>query len=133
VSQENVDIVREVTERYNAGDVAWELIDPDIEWVVDPPAWVAGTYRGHDGVRTLQSRLAEAFDRVEVEFDEYLNAGDMVVTLGRMKVRGALSGVPTGQPLAQLVSVRNGCVVSIRGNLSPEEAVEAAGLPEQQP
>jgi uncharacterized protein len=128
MSQENVDLVRRVIERYNAGDVVWELVDPEVEWVVDPPAWVAGTYRGHEGVETLLSRLAEVFDRVQMEVDQYLDGGDVVVTLGRMEVRGALSGVPTGQPVAQLVWVRDGRVVAVRGNLPPEKALEAAGL-----
>jgi ketosteroid isomerase-like protein len=106
------------------------LVDPEVEWVIDPPAWVAGTYRGHDGIRTLLGRLAEAFDRVQMKVDRYMDGGDVVVTLGRMEVRGALSGVTTGQPLAQVVSVRDGRVVTIRGNLPPEEALEAAGLRE---
>jgi uncharacterized protein len=130
VSQQNVEIVRRVIDAYNEGEVPWELVDPDVEWVIEPPAWVAGTYRGHDGIRTLLSRLAEAFDRVQMQVDRYLDGGDVVVTLGRMEVHGALSGVTTGQPLAQVVRVRDGRVVAIRGNLPREEALEAAGLRE---
>jgi ketosteroid isomerase-like protein len=130
MSQENVEIVRRVTERFNSGEPSWDLVDPEIEWVVEPPAWVAGTYRGHDGVRTLLSRLEEVFERVRMEVDQYLDGGDVVVTLGRMEVRGVLSGVPTGQPVAQLVWVRDGRVVAVRGNLPPEDALEAAGLRE---
>ena len=55
---------------------------------------------------------------------------DAVVMLGRMKVRGGLSGVTTGGPLAQVVRVREGRVVAVRGYLRPEEALEAMGLRE---
>jgi len=131
MSKANVEIVRRVIERYNAGDIPWELLDPEVEWVLDPPAWLAGTYRGHDGVKTLFSGMAEAFDWVRIEVDRYLDAGDMVVTLGRMEVRGGLSGVTTGQPLAQVMRVRDGRVVAIRGNLPPDEALKAVGLKDE--
>jgi hypothetical protein len=61
MSQKNVEIVSAVIDYYNAnGDLPWEMIDPEVEWVVGP-AWVAGTYRGHDGVRVFFARIAEAF------------------------------------------------------------------------
>jgi ketosteroid isomerase-like protein len=119
MSQENVEIVRRFIARYNAGDLPWDLLDPEVEWVLDPPAWLAGTYRGHDGVGTLLSGMAEAFDEVRLEVDRYLDAGDVVVTLGRMEVRVGLSGVTTGQPLAQVIWVRDGRVVAVRGNCRP--------------
>jgi uncharacterized protein len=131
MSQENVEIVRRLIERYNAGDFPWDLLDSEVVWVLDPPAWLAGTYRGHDGVGTLFNGMAEAFDEVRVEVDRYLDAGDVVVTLGRMEVRGGLSGVTTGQPLAQVIRVRDGLVVAIRGNLPFEEALEVAGLQDE--
>jgi len=128
MSQENVEIVRRVVDRFDIHDFPWELLDPDVEWVIDPPAWVAGTYRGHDGVRTMLRGMAEAFDMVRYEVDRYLASSDAVVTLGRLEVRGERSGVTTGQPLAQLIRIRDGRIVSIRGNLPPEEALALAGL-----
>jgi hypothetical protein len=61
MSQENVAVVSAVIDYYNAtGDLLWEMIDSEVEWVVGP-AWVAGTYRGHNGVRAFFARIAEAF------------------------------------------------------------------------
>jgi hypothetical protein len=46
--------VRRAIEHYNeTGDFAWELIDPNIVYVIDPPAWLAGTFRGHAQVKDL--------------------------------------------------------------------------------
>ena len=87
-------------------------------------------YRGHDGVRNFLARLAEAFDRLQLEVDSFLDAGDAVVTLGRTRVHGEFSGVTTGQPLAMVRRVRDGRVVAARSYLRPEEALEAAGLRE---
>jgi ketosteroid isomerase-like protein len=47
MSHENVEIVRKSLDRWNeTGEPIWELLDPDIEYVIDLPAWLAGTYRG---------------------------------------------------------------------------------------
>jgi uncharacterized protein len=131
MSQENVEIVRSAIAHYNdTGDLPWELVDPEIEWVIDSAAWVAGTYHGHDGVRTLFSRMAEAFDRFQIEAERFIDAGDAVVVLGRSKVHGGLSGVTTGQPLDQVFRVRGGRITAVRAYLQRAEALEAVGLSE---
>ena len=54
MSQENVETVRALVEHYNAtGDVLREMIDPEVEWVIDPAGFVAGTYRRHEGSQAL--------------------------------------------------------------------------------
>ena len=131
MSQENVEIVRRLLDQYNeTGEPPWGLFDPEVEWVIDPAAWVAGTYLGHDGVREFFARVAEAFDRLQLEIDSFLDAGDAVVSLGRTRVHRELSGVTTGQPLAMVWRVRDGRVVVARSYLRPEEALEAVGLRE---
>jgi ketosteroid isomerase-like protein len=131
MSQENVEIVRRTIDEYNeTGDVPWEAIDRDVEWVIPTPAFVAGTYRGHEGLRSLLTRLAEAFDRVQFDFDKYVGADDSVVALGRSRIRGQSSGITTGQPLGYVFWVREGRIAAARAYLRPEEALEAVGLRE---
>ena len=75
MSQENVEIARRFVDRFNAGEFAWEQLDPAVVWVIDPPAFLAGTYQGHDGVRTLLARFTEIFDEARYEIDELLDRG----------------------------------------------------------
>jgi hypothetical protein len=97
MSHENVEIVRRAIAQYNeTGEPPWEAIDPAVEWVIDPAAFVAGTYRGHDGLRSLLSRLAESFDRFQFDFDKFIDAGDSVVALGRSRIQGAAAVLPPG-------------------------------------
>ena len=112
------------------GEFLWELIDDEVEWVVDPNAWLADTYRGRDGLRVMLGRLAEAFDRFQIDVDRYVDAGEAVVILGRSKVHGGLSGVTTGQPLAFVFRIRDRRVAAVRSFLQAEEALEAVGLSE---
>jgi uncharacterized protein len=131
MSSENVEVVRRVAGQYNeAGELPWELIDPAVEWVADPDAFVAGTYRGHQGVRQFFARLAEGFDRFQLEVDSFLESDERVVALGHVRVHGEQSGITTEQPLASVWRVRDGRVVSYRSYLEAPEALEAVGLRE---
>jgi pimeloyl-ACP methyl ester carboxylesterase/ketosteroid isomerase-like protein len=132
MSRENVELVRRVAEQYNeAGELPWELIDPAVEWVADPDAFVAGTYRGHQGVRQFFARLAEGFDRFQLEVDSFRDADERVVALGHVTVHGEQSGITTEQPLASVWQVRDGRIVAYRSYLEAAEALKAMGLWEQ--
>jgi ketosteroid isomerase-like protein len=131
MSQENVQLVRRGIERWNeTGEFDWTTFDEDVEWIVDPDAWLGDTYGGREGIRLMLARLAEAFDGFRIEVDRYVEAGDAVVTLGRTRVHGGRSGVTTGQPLAFVFRIRAGRIVAVRSYLQPEEALEAVGLRE---
>jgi hypothetical protein len=63
MSQENIEVVQRFVERFNAGEFAWDQLDPGVVWIVDPPAFLAGTYHGHDGVRTFLGRFTDSSTR----------------------------------------------------------------------
>jgi ketosteroid isomerase-like protein len=131
MSQENVEIVRAAIDHYNAiGELPWELIDPDVEWVIDPSGNLAGPYLGHDGVRAYLRQLHDALDRLRLEIDEVVDAGDCVVALGRMRVHGKRSDITVEQPMSLLCRVRDGQIVTLRSYIRIAEALEAAGLGE---
>ena len=131
MSQENVEFTQRFIDHYNeTGEFPWDSVDPDTVWVIDPAAWLGGTYRGHEGLRTLLGRLAEVFDQVRYEVEELIEVGDSVVVLGRMCVRGAQSGATTSQQLALVTQSRNGLLVAYRSYLRREDALEAVGLQE---
>jgi ketosteroid isomerase-like protein len=131
MSQEKVEIARRLLEHVNrTGEPQWELLDPEIEWVIDPMGLLAGTYRGHDGVRTFFDRLEESFDELHVEIDDLIDAGDSVVALCRVRNHGRTSGVSVEQPVGWLYRVRQGRIVSGRVYFRPAEALEAVGLRE---
>ncbi len=115
MSQEDVDAARELGDHWNeTGDVDWDVIDPEIVFIVDPPGFLAGTYRGYGGVRALLERFAEIFDEARYEIDEIRDAGTTVVALGRWRVRGARSGAAGTQPIALVFEFRNGKLVKYR-------------------
>ena len=132
MSHDNVEIVRRSVDHWNetGGESLWELFDPDIEFVLDPPAWLAGTYHGRAQLEWLISRLASLFDEFRYEVDELLPAGDLVVSLGGVRERGALSGASDVQKGCGVWELREGRIVRVRMYFDREEALEAAGLRE---
>jgi ketosteroid isomerase-like protein len=131
MSQENVEIVRRSLDHWNeTGEPLWELLDPDIKYVMDPPAWLAGTYRGQEQFEWLKCRGAALFDEFRYEVDELLPAGDLVVSVGRIQVRGALSGASALHTGCGVWELRDGRIVRVRMYFDREEALDAAGLSE---
>ena len=128
MSQENIEVAQRFVERFNAGEFAWDQLDPGVVWVIDPPAFLAGTYHGHDGVRTFLGRFTEIFDEASYEVDELLDAGDSVVALGRFRVRGVQSGATGTQPIAVVLKLRDGKLVAYRAYFDKEQALKAVGL-----
>ena len=131
MSQENVDVVRRfVEDTSETRNVPWELVDPGIVYVIDPPAWLAGTYRGHAGLKDVLTRTWDVYDEFRFEVDEYIDAGDSVVVLGAAHVRGALSGATAVQTGGAVYRVRGGLIVTVTVYLDRDHALEAVGLPE---
>ena len=131
MSQENVEIVRRSVDHWNeTGEPLWELLDPDIEYVMDPPASLAGSYRGLAQFKWLNSRGAKLFDEFRYELDELLPAGDLVVSLGGVRGRGALTGASDVRKGWGVWELREGRIVRVRMYSDREEALHDAGLPE---
>jgi ketosteroid isomerase-like protein len=130
MSQENVEVVRKVHEAINDRNEAalLKLLDPDIVWVQNPNAPDPGKLYGHDGVRELRDVIDETFGDVSLQVDEFLDAGEVVVALGRMHARGKGSGVEVEEARAWVWSLRDGKVIRHQTFAARPDALEAAGL-----
>ena len=136
MSQENVKAFKRGLEAGNRGDVETLLqeLDPAVEWHSALHALLGGeqtVFRGHDGVREMLRDLNDAFDEIQIEMSEIRDLGDGLVAIGRTRTRGKASGVETDTPLAFVTEVKNGKTLLIRAYLDPKQALEAAGLSEQ--
>ena len=129
MSQENVEIVRRYMDNWKeTGEPLWNEIDPDAVFVIDPESFVAGTYRGHEGIRDLFRLTAEVFDQFLYEADDMVDAGDSVLVLGRISARGIQSGATGTQQGALVFQIRDGLIVAYRSYFDQQEALAAVGL-----
>ena len=132
MSQDNVEIVRRVSDAYNRRDVGAMLdeLHPEVEWHPWLQVQLGGAatvYRGHQGVRKGIRELEEAFSEIESEPTEIRDLGERVVAIGHLRGRGIESGAITESAIAWIVEFKSGKVIRVREYLDPEEALEAVG------
>ena len=132
MSRENVEIVQAAYAAYEAGgvDSLYAYLAPDMEWDMTKTALDASVHRGHEGVRRFFEGLARAWEGFTFRYDEYLDAGDEVVAVGRFSGRGIASGVEVEAPIVHIWTLRNGKGVCLQAYLDRREALAAVGLRE---
>jgi len=134
MSEENVEIVRQVYEAANQHDAEriFALYDPDVELDASrlEAVWITGVYRGHEGLRAFFREWNEAWEGIDYSYEELIDAGDQVVSIVTRHGRGRASGVEVERPFALVWTVRDGKVVQVVWFLVRSDALEAAGLSE---
>jgi ketosteroid isomerase-like protein len=129
VSPEELGVVRDAYDAFARGDMealTGRHLDPEIEWRTTTDVPFQGTYRGMDEFLRGMGEWTEAFDEMTTQVEELIDAGDRAVVLHRMRGRGRDSGVEVDLALWQVVSVRDGRVVTMHDYPSREEALAAA-------
>lgn len=132
MSQENVDAVRRSRDAWNRGDVdAWlESFHPEIEWF----SAIAGSVEGTDTVYRGPSELRRFWDEwhavweLTIEVSDIRDLGETVLALGRIRTRGAASGIDLESPIGYVFEFDGGLMRKIRAYLDRQQALEAVGL-----
>jgi len=129
MSEENVDLVRGLLERFIAtGELSWDLMHEDIVVHDHDTVLDTGDYRGHAGLRAMIENWESAWSDYSMEPDELLDAGERVVVVFKMTAKGRASGVELERQDAMLFAVRHGKVSRLDYFNNRAQAVEAAGL-----
>ena len=81
-----MEIVRAVIDAHDRGDfdAVFTTYDPAIEWDV---------YRGHDGIRAFWRAWFAAWEKATWDYEEFIDAGQRVVSILTQRMRGRTSGV----------------------------------------
>lgn len=134
MSQENVDVVLELHAAVTRGDLdgVLALAHPEVEYrsaIQQAMEGEGSVFRGLTGIRRWFGELQDLYEYLESEVLEVHDFGERVVIVFVVRGRGAGSGITLGQPLAQVVTVRQGQIIGVRDYFSREEALEAASRP----
>jgi ketosteroid isomerase-like protein len=133
MSQENVEVIRDIVAAMNEGDFERALAHHSDDVVFEAPAGIrGGTFRGREAVSEWFTDWFRIFDwKVHAEIREIAEVGDDgVLMVFVLRGRGRGSGVDVEMTNAYLYRLREGKVARMDGYLSPEEALEAAKLGE---
>jgi ketosteroid isomerase-like protein len=139
MSEENVEIVRRVFDAVARRDTetVLSLYHPDLEWNGSRHRWAEvlghgmARFRGHEGLRRWARQYYEAWENLEDNIEELIDAGDQVISIVTTRARGRASGVEVEwKHNAGVWTIRDGKVVRVVWLPTREEALEAAGLRE---
>ena len=137
MSRENVELVRAVIEASQRGemDKVFAAYDPEVEWCVGegarptPISDFEPVYRGHDGIRQFWRTWAEAWETPTFEYEEFVDAGETVVSVLSQRVRGRASGIQQElKSYAQNWTIKDGKIIRVEFFPDREKALAAAGL-----
>jgi Ketosteroid isomerase-related protein len=132
MSEENVEIVRQMYEAINRDDVDsfLQLCAPGFE-VRDLPELPGSSVAvGHDAVRAWWDQLFDPFEELRFNPEEFIDAGNRVVVVNHGTARGRGSGAEVEMHFASVWTVNDGKAVSLTSHSDRDEALEAAGLRE---
>ena len=131
MAESNEELVRRGFEALRQGDpdALEPFIHPDFE-MTTPPRLAAepDTYRGLDGVRRYFASFYEAMDRVNIEAEEFISVGELVVVGSILRTRGRTTGIETEQRVALVYELKDEKAYRITVHATVEEAVAAARL-----
>ena len=91
-----------------------------------------GTWQGLEGMLAVLTEWTETFDEFTMKGEQFIDAGDQVIVRVAQEGRGDDSGVPVTGTFWFVLGVRDRKVVSLDMYAMREEAIEAAGLSEQE-
>ena len=129
MSTENVEIVRRVYEAAASQDAAtvYELYDSEVELDSSRVDVQGASYRGHEGLKRFFQEWHEAWERIEYDYDELIDAGeDHVVSVVTRRARGRSSGAAVEWRVALTWTIRAGKVVRVVWFHNRDEALKAA-------
>jgi ketosteroid isomerase-like protein len=129
MSQENVETVRRYFEALGRGDYndALALVAPDVVWKVAQEAPV----QGPDAIRSVWDRWEADWEELEETPGEFIDAGDHVFVTVHYQGRGRGSGILIDARVYHVYTLRDGKCVRKVEFTDRAEALEAAGLSEQ--
>jgi ketosteroid isomerase-like protein len=129
MSRENVELVRRVYDAVNEGGV-----DAALEFAADDCVWdwsnsigpAKGVYRGKEQVRQFTASFVDAFDEVRWDPEEIIDVDHArVIVVNHVRMRGRGSGVEVDAVGAQLWTITDGRVQSVKLYQSKADALEA--------
>jgi ketosteroid isomerase-like protein len=132
MSQENVEAVLRGCDAFNHGDdqAFAALADPDLQW--DTGLLGTPTYRGPEGIRQMLRDVRASWTDMRGDLvGAPLDLGGWVVWEFRLRAEGRTTGAPVEMSQFIAAEFRDGLVIRGGAFASKTEALEAAGLSEQ--
>jgi hypothetical protein len=132
-SEENVRIVKKFFEAMGCGNEQGllALSAEDIEWIIPGDGWpLAGTHRGHAGLRDFLQKASETMETSFPSPPEYVSQGDRVLMISSARGRIKATKRTFEDDSVIAITVRNGKVTNIREYIDTQALARASEMDE---
>jgi uncharacterized protein len=129
VSEDDVRSLRRIYDAFSRWDVE-ELVSDlahDIEWSLPDTLPWGGTRHGHDGVRSFASVSQDHVEGRWADPDDFLDAGDRLVVVGRMRGRAKASGQDYEVEFVHVWTMTDGVASRLRAYFDAVPIIAALG------
>jgi ketosteroid isomerase-like protein len=132
MADENVEIVRGILDEWGRGNfrAGTERFDPYSTLVLRSDFPEAGGHHGPEEIRAYMEGFLGAWEKVVIEPEEFIAAGDSVVVAVHQVATGKGSGAPVEMRYFSVWTLRGGVVLRVEHIFERSDALEAAGLSE---
>jgi ketosteroid isomerase-like protein len=116
VSEHDIQAVRRIYTALTRWDIDELVADltHDVEWSLPAPLPWGGTHHGPDGVRAFAVIFRDHIDGPWADPDDFLDAGDRIVVLGRLRGRARESGHEFEVEFAHVWALTDGVASRVR-------------------
>ena len=133
MSQGNLEIVHDVIDAYNSGDLDGQLKHFSASVEVRTSGLFSGieaVYRGREGYAEFWNSWQEAWQPIQIETERVEQVADRVLVLGKFSGTGRGSGVIVERPVGVMFTFGDGLVERLQTFGAWADALEAVGLSE---
>ena len=130
-TQENVRIVKDFFAAIDRGDKQGllALVAEDIEWIVPGEDWpLAGTHRGHPGLKDLLQKANERIETSYPEPPEFIAQADRVLVVGFAGGRIKATNRTFEDHWVFAITVRNGKLTNIQQYVDTQALARASEM-----
>ncbi len=133
MAESEIAAVKRIYAAFERWDVDEMLRDVthDFELIVPPAVPFGGTSHGSEAIRTFARIFQEHVDGGFADPDDFLDAGDRVVVLGRMRGRGRSTGRDFEAPFAHVWTFSDGVPSRCRSYFDSAPIMEAIRTEEE--
>lgn len=113
----NVDVIKRLYQAFAEGDLdtVSTLLDPSVEWIESEGIPYGGVFMGYEAVLNgVFASIGADWDNFQSHVDQFIDADDIVITLGTDSGIYKATGKSMTAPTASVWTVKNGKVVKFR-------------------
>ncbi|NEQ65228.1 MAG: nuclear transport factor 2 family protein [Symploca sp. SIO2D2] len=110
----NLEIIKGLYQAFEQGDMPsiLDVLDPNVEWTESEGIPYSGTFIGHQAIIDgVFQKIGAEWDNFQAHIDEFIDAGDKVITLGFDSGTYKATGKSMQAPTASVWTLKDGKVV----------------------